>query len=108
MADLAVRVPNLPQLTTDGFSGYPEAAYKAFGNGVDYAQRIKLYEAEPANEARYSPPKCNGSKKRAVIGEPAPAHISTTYVERQDLTMRMGMRRFTRLTNAFSKKLANL
>jgi IS1 family transposase len=111
MLDVADRVLNRVQLTTDGHKAYLDAVESAFGYYVDYAQLVKLYGKggkEDSAEAKYSPPKCNGAKKQPQLGLPDKAHISTSFAERANLTMRMTMRRFTRLTNAFSKKLYNL
>ena len=107
MTDLRERVTGRVQLTTDGLAAYPNAVEDAFGADVDFSQLIKLYGREPANEARYSPPVCLGAVPRPVQGDPDPRFISTSYVERQNLNIRMGIRRFTRLTNAFGKKLEN-
>jgi hypothetical protein len=104
MVDLASRIDRRIQLTTDGLRAYIDAVDAAFDGFVDYAQLVKLYGPAPDGERRYSPAECTGAVKNRIFGIPADEHISTSFVERQNLTMRMHMRRMTRLTNAFSKK----
>jgi IS1 family transposase len=107
IADLASRLSHRVQLTSDGHRPYLDAVETAFGADIDYAMLVKLYGQDPENERRYSPAKCMGTIPTRITGRPDPAHISTSYVERQNWSVRTSMRRYTRLSNGFSRKIEN-